>query len=74
MMRVRAYENNAFLILANPFNALAVNPDGETISQNAAEFDEGIVYARFDLSKRDSDRGALVLRRPDVYGELVKTK
>lgn len=74
MMRVRAYENNVYIVLANPFNTLVVDPGGDFIAHNAVRDDEGIVYARIDLGKREPDRGALVQRRPEIYGGLVKPR
>lgn len=74
MMRVRAFENSAFVVLANPFNTLVASPDGEIMTQNAVRTEEGVVYALIDLSKRDADRGALVHRRPEIYRELTKSK
>jgi predicted amidohydrolase len=71
MMRVRAYENNAFVVLANPFNTLVVNPDGDIIAHEAGSDKEVIVYAHLDLSRRDPDRDALTSRRPELYGELA---
>jgi predicted amidohydrolase len=74
MMRVRAFENNAFVVLANPFNTLVSNPDGEIIAQNTVRDEQGIIYAKLDLSTREADRGALEKRRPELYGELSKSK
>jgi predicted amidohydrolase len=74
MMRVRAFENNAFVVLANPFNALVANPEGEIIAQNAVRDDEGVLFADVDLTKRAPGRAALEQRRPELYGELTKAK
>lgn len=74
MMRVRAYEDNAFVVLANPFNTLVANPAGELIVHNAMRNDEGVVYARLDLGQRDSGRGALIHRRPELYEGLGPVK
>lgn len=72
MMRVRAFENNAYVVLANPFNTLVANPEGEIIAQNAVRDDEGVVYAEINPAARDSSRGALVHRRPEIYGDLTR--
>lgn len=72
MMRVRAFENNAFVVLANPFNALVANPAGEIIAQNVVRDEQGVIFANLDLAERDSHRGALADRRPEIYGPLTK--
>ena len=74
MMRVRSYENNVFIALANPYNTVITNPAGDIIAHNADRDFEGIVYGRFDLSQRDPERGPLFARRPGIYGELLKTR
>jgi len=74
MMRVRAFENNAYVVLANPFNALVSNPEGEIIAQNTVREEQGVLYAPIDLATRDDHRGALADRQPEIYGELTKTK
>jgi predicted amidohydrolase len=74
MKRVRAFENNVFVVLANPFNTLISNPDGEIIAQNTVRDEQGIIYAKLDLSTREADRGALDKRRPELYGDLSKSK
>jgi predicted amidohydrolase len=72
MMQIRAYENNVFIALANPFNALATNPDGEMIAHNADRNAEGILYAEFDPAKRARKRTPINSRRPEIYQALVK--
>jgi len=72
MMRVRAFENNAFVALVNPFNTLISNPDGEIIAANVVRDDQGIVFATLDLGARDDDRGTLTRRRPEIYGDLAR--
>lgn len=74
MMRVRAYENNAYVVLVNPFNTLVANPVGEIIAQNVVREEQGVIFANLDLSKREDHRGALDDRRPEIYGPLVKTR
>jgi predicted amidohydrolase len=74
MLRVRAFENNAFVVWANPFNTLVADPDGEIIAQNGVPGEEGIVYARMDLDQRAAQRGALVDRRPEIYGDLSASR
>lgn len=74
MMRVRAFENNAFVVLANPFNTLISNPAGEIIAQNTVRDEQGIIYAKLDLGTREADRGALAGRRPELYEPLSKPK
>lgn len=72
MMQIRAYENNVFIALANPFNALATGPDGEMITHNADRNAEGILYAEFDPAKRARKRTPINSRRPEIYQDLVK--
>lgn len=74
MMRVRAYENNAFVVLVNPFNTLIANPDGEIIAHNPVRNDQGVISATLNLASRESDRAALTRRRPEVYGDLARPK
>jgi predicted amidohydrolase len=74
MMRVRAFENNVFVVLANPFNTLISNPGGEIIAQNTVRDEQGIIYAKLDLSTREADRGALDKRRPELYAPLTKPR
>lgn len=72
MMQIRAYENNVFIALANPFNALATDPDGDMIAQNADRHAEGILYAEFNPAKRARKRTPINSRRPEIYQDLVK--
>lgn len=72
MMQIRAYENNVFIALANPFNALATDPDGGMIAHNADRESEGILYAEFDPAKRVRKRTPIGSRRPEIYQALVK--
>lgn len=75
MMQVRAYENNAFVVLANPYNALAADPDGRLVARNADRDAEGVVYATFDPRVRaERSRTPLNERRPEIYGELARPK
>jgi predicted amidohydrolase len=74
MMRVRAYENNAFVVLVNPFNTLIANPDGEIIAHNPVRDEQGVILAELDLGARDPERAALTRRRPEIYGGLVQQK
>jgi predicted amidohydrolase len=72
MMRVRAYENNTYVVLANPFNSLVVEPGGDIIAHHPSRSEEGIVYAWIDFSRRDADRDSITGRRPGIYGDLVR--
>jgi hypothetical protein len=36
--------------------------------------EQGIIYAKLDLSTREADRGALDKRRPDLYAPLTKPR
>jgi len=72
MMQIRAYENNVFIALANPFNALATAPDGEMIAHHADRKAEGVVYAEFDPAKRARKRTSINSRRPEIYEALAK--
>lgn len=70
MMRVRAYENNVFVVLNGPFNSLAADPSGELIARSGPEAGEGIVYTRIDLTRRDPHGGPMARRHPEYYGPL----
>lgn len=72
MMRVRAFENNAFVALGNPFNTLVSNPAGEIIAQNTVRNEQGIIYAKLDLNTRDAEPGTLTKRRPEIYGDVAR--
>lgn len=72
MVRVRAYENNVFMLLHSPFNSLAADPDGELIAHNGDRTAEGIVYSRIDLSRRHADGGPIARRRPELYQPLTR--
>jgi predicted amidohydrolase len=70
MMRVRAYENNVFVVLNGPFNSLAADPSGELIARSGPESGETIVYSTIDLGKRDPEGGPIARRHPEYYGPL----
>lgn len=70
MMRVRAYENNVFVVLNGPFNSLAADPTGELIARSGPESGEGIVYSTIDLARRDPEGGPMARRHPEYYGPL----
>jgi predicted amidohydrolase len=72
MLRVRAFENNVFVVWSNPFNTLVTDPEGEIIAHNSRREEEGVIFARIDLSRRDPERGALAHRRPEIYRGLSK--
>jgi len=72
MMRVRAYENNVFVVLHSPFNSLAADPSGELIVRNGDRTAEGIVYARIDPARRDPDGGPMARRHPELYGPVAR--
>lgn len=74
MLRVRAFENNLFVVWTNPFNTLVANPEGEIIAQNVVREEEGVIFARLDLTQRSDHRGALDDRRPEIYGEVARTR
>ena len=74
MVRVRAYENNVFIMLHSPFNSLVANPAGDIIAHSNAQTEEGIVYARIDLAQRDPDGGPLARRHPELYRELSMSR
>ncbi len=73
MMRVRAYENNVFVVLHSPFNSLAADPAGELIAHNGDPTAEGIVYARINPARRNSDGGPMARRHPELYHPLTRT-
>lgn len=73
MMRVRAYENNVFVVLNGPFNSLVADPTGELIARRGPEVGEGILYADIDLRRRDPEGGPIARRHPEYYTELGRT-
>ena len=73
MMRVRAYENNVFVVLNGPFNSVVADPSGELVARRGPEVGEGILYAEIDLRRRDPEGGPIARRHPEYYAELGRT-
>lgn len=68
MMRVRAYENGAWLVFVHPKRCLIVNPQGKVVAANSGEEDQ-IVMGRIDPAAAGTP--LLKRRRPEMYGEIL---
>jgi len=72
MMRTRAYENGVYVVFVHPKRSLIIDPKGTVIASDKGEGDQ-IVLGRIKLDDRVG-KGPIGARRPEIYGELVKTK
>jgi predicted amidohydrolase len=68
IMRIRAYENRAFVAWVNPTRVLLIDPEGNVLASKVGDVDK-MVLARFDLSKAGG--GNLSNRVPAIYKELI---
>jgi predicted amidohydrolase len=67
IMKIRAYENRAFVAWVNPTRVLLIDPEGNVLASKEGN-DDKMVIARFDLSKAGG--GNLSNRVPEIYKEL----
>jgi len=72
MVRVRAYDNNVFVMLHSPFNSVAADPVGEFIAHNGDRTADGVVYARIDPARRNPDGGPMARHHPELYQPLSR--
>lgn len=70
MMRVRAYENGAYLAFVHPKRALLIDASGAIIAQNQGEHDQ-IVAGTFTVPSRRK-HSLLQYRRPELYQDLIR--
>ncbi len=71
IMRIRAFENRAFVAWVNPTRVLLIDPEGNVLARKEGKEDK-MVLARFDLSKAGG--GNLLNRVPEIYKELINTE
>ena len=71
IMRIRAYENRAFVAFVNPTRVLMIDPRGNIVAMHEGEEDK-LVFAKFDLSRAGG--GNLVDRVPALYEELIRPR
>jgi predicted amidohydrolase len=72
MMRTRAYENGVYVVFVHPKRSLIIDPKGTVIASDSGEGDQ-VVLGRIRLDDRVG-KGPIRARRPEIYGELLKTK
>lgn len=72
MMRTRAYENGVYVVFVHPKRCLIIDPKGTVIASDSGQGDQ-IVTGSISLDQRVGG-GPIRARRPEIYGELVKTK
>ena len=72
MMRTRAYENSVYVAFVHPQRCLIIDPKGTVIAKDDGSGDQ-VVYGKITLDDRIG-KGTIRLRRPEIYGELLKAK
>lgn len=71
-MRTRAYENENFVAFAHPQVAFVADPNGGIAARLQSNV-PGMLVCDVDLS-RVSEKRHIKNRRPELYGEIVKSK
>lgn len=71
LMRVRAYENQVFVIFTNPNHSLIIDPDGNLIGEDKRDT---VLVREIDLSRQTRSRQSIVHRRPETYEILVRPR
>lgn len=71
LMQARAQENGIYMIYTTPYNAVAVNPDGELISKASGPTSE-LMFARIDLDPAKLGDRAIRERHPHLYRQLTE--
>lgn len=69
-MRVRAYENGAYLAFVHPKRALLIDASGAIIAQNQGERGQ-MVAGTFTVPSRRK-HSLLQYRRPELYQDLIR--
>jgi hypothetical protein len=72
-MRVRAYENGAFVAFVHPKRCLIIDPGGKIIAQDHGKDDE-VVMAKIHLNDRQYTESPIQYRRPELCQEILKSK
>jgi predicted amidohydrolase len=67
VMRVRAYENHAYVVFTHPEQSLILNRDGKVLDE--CHKDEVAVFS-IDLSDLRKTRQSVRMRRPETYRKL----
>ena len=73
MMRTRAYENGVYVAFVHPKRCLIVDPKGAVIAKDDGGDADQIVYARIQMDGRVG-QGPIRLRRPEIYGDILRRK
>lgn len=73
MLRRRAMDNFCWIISANTWSTLIINPQGEVVLERYEK--ECVTISNLDLSDtpKGQRRKNMVNRRPDLYGPLMKS-
>jgi predicted amidohydrolase len=72
MMRTRAYENGVYVVFVHPKRCLIVDPKGAVIAEDDGGGDQ-VVYGRIRLDERVG-RGPIQSRRPEIYGDILRSR
>lgn len=72
LMQARAQENGIYMIYTTPYNAVAVDPEGEIYSKASGPTSE-LMFARIDLDPAKLGDRAIRERHPDLYRLLTET-
>ena len=71
LMQARAQENGVYMIYTTPYNAVAVDPEGEIYSKVSGPASE-LMFARVDLNPAKLGDRAIRERHPDLYRLLAE--
>jgi predicted amidohydrolase len=71
IMRIRAYENRAFIAFVNPTRVMFIDPSGNVLAIHEGEEDQ-LVLATIDLDRAGG--GNMEERLPKLYRELIEAR
>jgi predicted amidohydrolase len=71
LLRVRAWENQVFLIFTHPEQSLIIDRDGDLLYEASQD---AVLVHDIDLSNLNKNRAALTKRRPETYRGLAAEK
>jgi len=69
IMRIRAYENRAYVVFVNPTRVLVIDPEGNVLAIKEGTEDK-LVMAKIDLARAGG--GNMQSRVPEIYSELLQ--
>lgn len=69
IMRIRAYENRAYVAFVNPTRVLIIDPEGNVLAIKEGTEDK-LVMAKIDLDRAGG--GNMQSRVPEIYSELLQ--